>query len=77
MELISRGDDEGDGGDEHHREGEQGEELCEVAGNTKNQYKLKIKGCWKYKFFIESQNKRLLEIQFFIEIPNKRLLKIQ
>ena len=35
LELISCGDDEGDGGDEHHWEGEEGEELGEVAGNTK------------------------------------------
>ena len=36
LEFISCGDDEGDGGDEHHREGEEGEELGEVAGDTKN-----------------------------------------
>lgn len=35
LELVSGGDDEGDGGDEHHREGEEGEELSQVAENTK------------------------------------------
>ena len=35
LEFISCGDDEGDGGDEHHREGEEGEELSQVAENTK------------------------------------------
>ena len=35
LEFIGCGDNEGDGGDEHHREGEEGEELGEVAGNTK------------------------------------------
>ena len=34
LQLISGGDDEGDCGDEHHGEGEEGEELGEVAGNT-------------------------------------------
>ena len=32
LQLISGGDDEGDCGDEHHGEGEEGEELGEVAG---------------------------------------------
>ena len=32
LEFISCGDDEGDGGDEHHREGEEGEELGEIRG---------------------------------------------
>ena len=32
LQLISGGDDEGDCGDEHHGEGEHGEELCQLAG---------------------------------------------
>ena len=35
LQLISGGDDEGDCGDEHHGEGEEGEELGEVAGKKK------------------------------------------
>ena len=39
LQFISSGDDEGDGGDEHHREGEEGQELGKVAKNTKIEWR--------------------------------------
>ena len=48
MQFISSGDDEGDGGDEHHGEGEEGEELGQVAANTEGFKNTKMKGWCKY-----------------------------
>ena len=49
MQFISSGDDEGDGGDEHHGEGEEGEELGQVAANTEGYKNTKMQGCCKYR----------------------------
>ena len=63
MQFISSGDDEGDGGDEHHGEGEEGEELGKVAANTEGYRNTKMQGCCKYRGIQEYNNARLLQIR--------------
>ena len=84
MQFISSGDDEGDGGDQHHGEGEEGEELGQVAANTEGFKNTKMKGCCKYAVqnAIAADTKmqrnwaRLLQIWKLIKSP-KSLLQLQ